>query len=85
MKGKFSSLCNRENDKIFMSKFYLNVDSVFVMPICFSICKQQNLKKKIDDKQKMTKEYLPIYEQKTISKEYVQQKYKSFLYVQVKQ
>ena len=53
-----------------MSKFYLNVDSVFVMPICFSICKQQNLKKKIDDKQKMTKEYIAIYEQKAISKKW---------------
>ena len=71
-----SLLSNRENDKISMSKFYLNVDSVFVMPICFSICKQQNLKKKIDDKQKMTKEYIAIYEQKAISKKWGIQKYR---------
>ena len=71
-----SSPLHRENDKIFMSKFYLNEDSVFVMPICFSICKQQNLKKKIDDKQKMTKEYIAIYEQKAISKKWGIQKYR---------
>ena len=40
-------LSYRENDKIFMSKLYLKVDSVFVMPICFSICKQQTLNRKL--------------------------------------